>query len=252
MAVAYHTTPEPYVPDGKHNCDFVAGFPSPPLSLCSEPISQLPMPDVSLGSPVPKQKAPKIQLLKKTMLDAQRKKTVVRGHNLPSNIEPPDMMNFFQTFIPSSDNFSESDGINRRGSLNPQFRCINNPYTFSPPVSPFKYTPIDNSSRYAYVEQKEPVSFVQFKNKNQQFFQQRSEYNCSAWKETATPAPAPHIPIRPVQLQTQRVSSIQIFQSNEWCESGNRSKGKLVKPLRKVLSTNKKKGLIGTRIANGL
>jgi len=51
MDIAYHTTPGPYFLYGTHSGGFVApGSPSPPLSLCGEPIPQLPMPDGSFGS----------------------------------------------------------------------------------------------------------------------------------------------------------------------------------------------------------
>lgn len=257
MDVTYRSTPGAYVPYVTH-CGgiIVPGSPSPPLSLCSEPIFQLPVPDRRCGSPGQQQKNPKIQLLNKTMVDAQRKKTVVRGHNLPSRIEPPDMMNFFQTLVPFSDHLSDSgDGSIRGGSISPQFQYSNNPYTFSAPVSPFQYTPIGPSLHHANVEQKGPVSFVQFEGQNQQIFQQPPEFNCvatSTWRQPAPPAAVLHPPSRCVQPQTQKNSSIKNFQSmkKECSESDNRHKRKHVKPKRKAVNTSKKKGLIITRNAD--
>jgi len=258
MDVTYHTTTGAYVPYVTH-CGgiIVPGSPSPPLSLCSEPIFQLPMPDIRCGSPGQQQKTPKIQILNKTMVDAQRKKMVVRGHNLPSRIEPPDMMNFFQTLLPFSDHYSDSgDGSVRGGSLSPRFQYTNSPYTFPTPVSPLQYTPIDTSFRHAQVEQKRPVSFVQFEGQNQQIFQQQPRYNGSAtptWRQPATSAPVLHPPRRCVQPQTQKNSGIKNFQGieQECSESDNRTKRKHVKP-RKAVNTNKKKGLIITRNAESL
>jgi len=257
MDVAYHTTPGPYVPYVTHSGGFVAPrSPSPPLSLCSEPISQLPIPEGSFRLPGPKQKTSKIQLLNKTMLDDQRKKTMVWRHSLSSYIESLNMKNFFQTFVPFSDHLSKSaDGIIRRGSVNHKFGYSNKPYTFSRPVPPFEYTPIDTSPQYAKFEQQEPVSFVHFEGQNQQSFQQRPEYNgaaTSTWKWTDTPAPAPYIPSIPYDSkQKEAVASTFFRVQKKRVLSGNRPKRKHVKPKQKAVSNSKKNGLIGTRIENG-
>jgi len=115
MDVTYLTTPGAYF-------HFAT-----PLSPCSEPILQLPMPDGRFGPPG-QQKPPKVQLLNKTITNAQKKKTMVRGSQLPSLIEPLDMMNFFQTLVP----FSESSP--RESKWKYQGRLSKSPPPPPPPV----------------------------------------------------------------------------------------------------------------------
>jgi len=262
MDVTYHTPPGAYVPY-LTNCGgfIVAGSPSPPLSLCSEPIFQLPMPDGRCGSPAQQQKTPRMQLLNKTMVDAQKKKIVVRGHNLPSCVEPPDMMNFFNNFVPFPDHFSDSvDGSIQGGPVSPQFRYSNNPYTFSQSQStPFQYKSVEAPLCYPPPEQKGQVAFLQFEGKNQQTFQQQPDYNWSAshnyWRQTASPESVPLSPTtRNIKQQPERGTSIKISQGTkkESLQSDSKPKRKHVKPKRKPVTSGKKKELITMKNADTL
>jgi len=187
MDVTYHTTPGAYFHSARQFGGFIVhGSPSPPLSLCSEPILQLPMSDGRFGSPG-QQKPPKVQLLNKTIANSQKKKVMVRGPQLPSRIEPPDMMNFFQTLVPFSNHLSESQNANiRAGAVNPPFPNRNNSYTFSPPQQLFQCTPVTYPSCFPQVEQKGPVWFIPCLSQNQQNFEQRPECNSGSASKNFT------------------------------------------------------------------
>lgn len=123
----------PYYPPG----GFAARSPSPPMSVCSEPIVQLPMPDGLSASPGIQLKTPRIQLLNKTLVDARRKKNVVRGHNVTPRLQARDMGNFFTTVVPFSDQSSDKgDGSTKEGSEGPQFSYSSCPYLI--PSSPYQ------------------------------------------------------------------------------------------------------------------
>jgi len=171
MYVTYHATAGSYVPFARQCGGFIVpGSPSPPLSLYSEPIFQplSPIRDGRSGSPGKQEKTPKVQLLNKTIGDAQKKKTIVRGHQLPSRLEPPDMMNFFQAFSPGSDHLSESgDGNIRVSPVNPPSPYSNKPWTISPPKQAFQCTPVADPLCCPQVEQKGPFSLVPSKGQKQ-------------------------------------------------------------------------------------
>jgi len=171
MSLTYHATPGSYVPFAKQCGGFILhGSPSPPLSLYSEPILQ-PLSPIRNGrweSPGKQEKTSKVQLLNKTIGDAQKKKTRVRRHQLPSRLEIPDMMNFFQAFSTGSDHLSESgDGNIRVGPLNPPSPYSNKPCKISPPKQAFQCTPVADPLCYPQVEQKVPFSFVPSKGQKQ-------------------------------------------------------------------------------------
>jgi len=234
------------------NCGFIlSGSPSPPTSLCSEPI-QIPMLEVRCNSPGIQQKTPKIQLLNKTMVDARRKKTVVRGPNLPCRMEPPDMINFFQTMSTPPDHLSDSgEGSIKCGSESPQFRYTNSPYTFSQSQStPFQYPRFDAPFQYPQTEQKSHVPFFKFDGHNQQTRQQHEQYSSAypAWGHSAS---SPHPVTRKAQKQpkqgTEALNSKGV--KKESVEIDSKFKRKVVKPKRKPTTppAAHKKGLITTR-----
>jgi len=244
MDVTYHTTPGAYFHSARQFGGFIVhGSPSPPLSLCSEPILQLPMSDGRFGSPG-QQKPPKVQLLNKTIANAQKKKAMVRGPQLTSRIEPPDMMNFFQTLVPFSNHLSESQNGNiRTGSVNPPFPSRNNSYTFSPPEHPFQCTPVAYPNCFPQVEQQGPVSFVPCWGQNQQNSEQRPECNGSAtstWRHPAIPVSALHPPNMTIELQLQNGTSTQNFPTIEKeCPDSGRRQRKHVKPNRETVGASK-------------
>jgi len=232
MDVTYHTTPGAYFHSARQFGGFIVhGSPSPPLSLCSEPILQLPMSDGRFGSPG-QQKPPKVQLLNKTIANSQKKKVMVRGPQLPSRIEPPDMMNFFQTLVPFSNHLSESQNANiRAGAVNPPFPNRNNSYTFSPPQQLFQCTPVTYPSCFPQVEQKGPVWFIPCLSQNQQNFEQRPECNGSVTLDPLN---------RKIELQPQYGTSTHIFSSIEKeCPDSSSRQRKHVKPNRDSGSASK-------------
>jgi len=244
MDVTYQTNPGAYFHFARQYGGFIVhGSPSPPLSLCSEPILQLPMSDGRFGSPR-RLKPPKVQLLNKTIANAQKKKAMVRGSPLSSRIEPPDMMNFFQNLVPISNHRSESQNGNiKAGSVNPPFPNRNNSYTFSSPKQPFQCTPVAYPSCFPQVEQKGPVSFGPCWGQNQQKFEQPPECNVlatSAWRHPASPVSVQIPPNRMIELQPQHGTSTQSFPSieKECPDSGSRRR-KHVKPNRGSLSATK-------------
>jgi len=184
MDVSYYA-PGAYIPycTNYGGAVFHTGSPSPPSSLFSEPI-QLPMLEVRCDSPGIQQNAQRIQLLNKTMVDAHTKKTVVRGHNLPSRPEPPDMINFFPTMnTPPNHLSANGEGSINCGSESPQVRYIRSPYTFSP----------SNSIQYNYPRFDAPFQFPQSEQRGhvayQQNFHQHGQNNSSmsAWRHSASP-----------------------------------------------------------------
>jgi len=110
-------TPRMFIPYSNNPFgSLLPGTPSPPQSLCSEPILQIPMPDGRCGSPGvhAKGKGPKIQLLNKTVVDARRKKNnqTPRGINMTSCPEPANKGSFFQSqeSLSSMSEFKNVDG----------------------------------------------------------------------------------------------------------------------------------------------
>jgi len=148
-----------YVPYYTSCGSFVsAGSPSPPVSLCSEPIFQLPMPDGCPGTPG-QIKTAKIQILNKTMVDARKKKNIFGGHNIATRFEPPDMGFNFQSVVPFSDHTSDSgNGGIKWGSERPQFRFSDNPSPY--PSSPYKWQQLDAPLQCPQWEQT-PMGFMQ-------------------------------------------------------------------------------------------
>jgi len=138
-----------YTPSGGF---VVARSPSPPLSVCSEPILQLPMSDGRNGSVGQQQLNPKMQLLNKTMVDARRKKNVARGHNIATRVEPPDISNFFQNTIPFMDYNSESGSL-IGGPDSPKFRYTPTSYFF--PCSPYQWQPLDARFQFPQSEERQ-------------------------------------------------------------------------------------------------
>jgi len=159
MDMRYHPTTG-YVPYYTPCGAFVAaGSPSPPLSVCSEPMLQLPIPDGRVGTPELQLKASKMQLLNKTMVDARRKKNLGRGQNLAPRVEPPDIRNFFQNIGPFSDHASDSgNGSMKGGSESPQFGYNPNPYFI--PLSPCRWQQLDSPFQYCQPEQM-PLGYMQ-------------------------------------------------------------------------------------------
>jgi len=154
MDVSY-LSPGAYVPYYASSGGFVvARSPSPPLSLCSEPILQLPMSDGRNGNAGQQLKTPKIQLLNKTLVDARRKKSAARGHNKAPRVEPPDISNFFQSTIPFSDYTSESgEGSLKGGRDSPKFRCT--PTSFFFPSSPYQWQQLDTRFQFPRCEERQ-------------------------------------------------------------------------------------------------
>jgi len=243
MAVTYHTTPGAYFHFARQCIGFILPGSSSPLSLFSEPIVQLPMSDGRFGPPG-QQKPPKVQLLDKKSANAQKKKAMIGELQLPSRIEPPDIMNFFQTFVPLSNHLPESpNGKIRAGSVNPPFPKRNNWYTFSSPKQPFQSTPVAYLSCFPQVEQKGHVSFVPCWGQNQQNFEQRPKCNGSAtstWRHPASPVLVPRPPNKTIELQPQKGTTPQIFPSIEKeCPDSVCWQRKHVKPNRETESASK-------------
>jgi len=151
MDVSY-LSPGAYVPYYRPSRGFVvARSPSPPLSVCSEPILQLPMADGRNGSLAQQQlKTPKMQLLNKTIVDARRKKNAARGYNVATRLEPPDISNFFNSTIPCTDYNSESGSL-KSGPDTPKFMYTPTSYFF--PSSPYQWQPLD--ARYRFPQSEE-------------------------------------------------------------------------------------------------
>jgi len=142
-----YLSPGAYVPYCTPSGGFLAArSTSPSLSVCSEPILQLPMADGRNGSLGQQQlNTPKMQLLNKTMVDARRKKNASRGHNVVTRVEPPDIRNFFHSTIPFTDYNSESGRL-KGAPDTPKFMYTPTSYFF--PSSPYQWQPLDARFRF--------------------------------------------------------------------------------------------------------
>jgi len=137
-----------------------AGSPSPPTSLCSEPV--LPVPDGRNIASGLQLKTSRLQLLNKTVVDARRKKNTIRGHNLAPRFETPEMGNFFQNAMPFPDHTSDSGDSSMKGlPESPQFRYWRTPYMI--PSSLYHWQQLDASFQYPHSEQRQ-LGFVQVEN----------------------------------------------------------------------------------------
>jgi len=227
-----------YIPYGG-----VAGSPSPPLSLCSEPILQFPMPDGRCGTPGLQLKTPRIQRLNKTMDEACKKKNAFRK---TSRVEPPDMMNFFQPGLPFPDFYSDSGD----GSLKGGLECLPSRYKSRPfaqlKTNPFQYQKLE-VSQYPKCELHMPIPCVQVEGYyNQQIHQQPALANF----RQASPPTWANLPdlnkfqypsITKTKKQSQRGSDLQKSERAKTVSTENDSKFK-----RKSASAIKKKRLIST------
>lgn len=228
-------------------CGGVAGSPSPPLSVCSEPILQFPMPDGGSGIPGVQLKTPRIQLLNKTMGDACKKKNP-RGHNLTPRIEPPDMMNFFQPGLPFPDYLSDSgDGGMISGREWPQFRFNPTPYQFPQPKSnTFQHPKLDAQFHYPQSELNMQIPCFQMEGWwNQPMHQQPELANVrqvsSGWVHPASLRQIPYPPSRNIKKQPQRVTNPNNYVRTKPVSNENDSKAK-----RKPAPARQKKRMITT------
>jgi len=230
-------SPRAYFPYYTPFGGFVAPGPSPPISLCSEPILQVPMPDRRSGTPGQPLKSPRIQLLNKTMVDARRKKSFVRGHNINSHIKPLDMGSFFQVAVPIPDHNSESG----EGSLleSPQFRSCNpSPYYSS---SPHSSRPRYASHQFHLPDQKQ-LAFTQLENPIIPNYQFQNEQNIigaaiPVWKKTAIPQV--HDSSAKDNMQTWKSTDKRNVEKVKKKGTENNSL-----PKRKLSTSSKKNGLI--------
>jgi hypothetical protein len=217
-----------------------AGSPSPPLSLCSEPIHQFPMPDGRCASPGFQQKTSRMQLLNKTVVDARKKKIVARGHNLPSRAEPPDMMNFFRSAATFPEQLSDSgDGSIRARSESPSLRS-NSPFAFSPSYSSrFQCLPFDSPLQHQQYEQMGQVTHLI----NWQNWQTPNWYASAfpTWEQPACPNQIPHSTCWEVKQQTQDTRTMCCKTKDEVVERNTKSVRKPTKTKREAGSNAKKK-----------
>jgi len=150
-----------------------AGSPSPPASLCSEPV--IPVPhgrNVTSGQQL---KGSRIQLLNKTIVDARRKRNMTQGHNLAPRVEPPEMRNFFQNMMPFPDHGSDSgDGSIKGGPESPRFGYHRTPYIFPP--SPYQWQQLEAPFQYPQPEQRQ-LRFIQVEHPLIPNYQLQQEHN---------------------------------------------------------------------------
>jgi len=246
----------PYYPNGGF---LTAGSPSPPMSLCSEPIVQLPMPDVRTGSPGLQLKSPRIQLLNKTLVDARKKKNVVRGPT--PCVQPPDMENFFPNMLHFSDQSSDKgDGSIKGGPESPQFRYSSSPFFI--PSSPLHWQPLDSPLQYPQIEQRQLNIIPVEKPRITNFPVQQQPKNVGppvcTWLKTARPM-APDNEVKAIKKQTPKGKDPPISSKTKTKNVKNDAKPKLKpnpkpkqkqKPKPKLSSTRKKSSLISTNASN--
>lgn len=224
-----------------------AGSPSPPGSLCSEPM--LPVPDgrnVTSGQQI---KSSRIQLLNKTMVDARRKRNMIRGHNLAPRVEPPEMGNFFQNMMPFTDHASDSgDGSMRGGPESPQLRYHPTPYVFPP--SPYQWQQIEAPFQWPQSEQRQ-LRFIQVEHPlipNYQLQQKQNNVGPAFLLpgKTANPGES-DAQAKMVKKSTPKDEDQQNSEKTKMDDLKNDSDSQK-KP--KPSTTNKKQGLITTIKAN--
>jgi len=246
MDVTYQS-PGAYVPYTAWRSFLEAGSPSPPASLCSETV--LP---VSNGRNVAsglQLSTSRLQLLNKTMVDARRKKNMIRGHNQATRVETADFGKFFQNAMPFPDSTSDSGNSSMKGvPESPQLRYCPAPYMI--PSSPYYWQQLDASFEYPQSEQGQ-LRFIQVNNPlipNYQFQQKPNNIGPSFLRQGKTASS--------VVLDAQdKMDKKQDLKDAERQNSANTkidipktdqvSKKKKPKP-----STSKKTGLIITIKAN--
>jgi len=246
MDASYQSPGGAYVPYYTASRGFLAaGSPSPPASLCSEPM--LPVPDgrnLTSGQQI---KTSRLQLLNKTVVDARRKRNMVRGHNLTHRLEPPDMGNFFLNAMPFSDHTSDSGDGSIKGVA--ESRYCQTPYMFQ--SLPYNWQQLDASFQYPHSEQRQ-LRFVQVENPvvpNYQFQQTPNNVGSSFFRAGKTASPVvsdaetkiakKHTPKDADQLNSAKTKI-------DDPKNGTFSKKKKPKPS----TASKKKGLITTMKAN--
>jgi len=236
-------TPGMFVPYSPGPFGMYTGSPSPPPSLCSEPIFQMPTIDNICKSPRVQMKNPKIQLLNKTLGDARKKKNnPPRGQTITSRAELPSMVNFFQC-RDSMSSLSElsCDGGVRAVPMSPLFNCSNTPIKFpQAKISSAQFPQAVNllhcSQQSIFQFPMQPISqnmtqpLVKFESQNQFVQQQPMQNNTfsgpSKWEQ----------PLK----EEETVKHISKVRRSE-ARSSSRSK-----PSRKTKASEKKKGLIST------
>jgi len=171
------------------------------------------------------------------MVDACRKKTFVRGHNITPHVEPSDMGSFFQVAVPIPDHASDSGENSLHEST--QFGCNPSPYFF--PSSPNPIRPLYASYHYHWADQKH-LAFIQLENSVMPNYQFQNEQNIigppiPAWEKTAI-------------LQVFDSSAKDNKQTQKWTKFRDGKKWGIENnsmPKRKFPTPSKKQGLI-TRI----
>lgn len=213
---------------------FVTASPSPPISLCSEPIHQLPMPDVSPGKP----KNAKMQLLNKTMVDARKKKNLFGGQNLATRFEPTDIGMRCTSPLPLSDHASDTGNCGMMwDSERPQFRFRDNSSPL--PLSPYKWQQVDAPFQVQW--EQTPMGFMQVGSPLKPSYQTRQEQNNG---EKPPPALGDLVttvkdtPTRYVHKQTRNYSDSKTSRKSKTKNAHNYSKPK---------PTKKNKGLVTSR-----
>jgi len=146
-------TPGIFVPYSSSQFGTFTGVHSPPASLCSEPIFQMPMADSICKNPGVPLKNSKIQLLNKTLGDARKKKNnTPRGQNISSRAELPSMANFLQCrdSMSSLSALSDCDG---GVPMSPLFNYNNPPVQFpQAKISSAQYSQTVNSLNFPQPE----------------------------------------------------------------------------------------------------
>jgi len=214
---------------------FVGGSPSPPLSLCSEPILQNPMPDGQCRSPRVPLKNRKMQLLNKTVVGARRNRSnLPRTNSKIISAEHADMANFFQSVEQFSDLSDTPDGGIRNAQINSLYSYSNAPVQF----------PLTKTPTLHYPPVTKPVQCIQpeksFKNVGQHTFCQLPNQPVHSQSTQKKSWENPTVWAQPSKMDEDRVAKVK--KNKRAASKANSGK----KPRRKTRENVRKKRLIST------